>query len=269
MLNITELENRHKRYKGKSLIPKIVSIFLLSIISIIFISLVLFKADTTEKFIIPKQELYVKKSTVLLPVKEKVEHIKENISITAYEQPSMTITKFEAYNYLNKNTSKNEVILDSSFKLAQDNIQQKQIYTQTIQKPQETIVMPETQEEVKVIQEVKKIDNNELKITHQNTAKDIEHVLKRFENNNNPALSLFVAKKYYELGDYEKSYNYALITNDINSDIDDAWIIFTKSMVKLNRKNKAIKVLTKYINQSHSAEAKILLDDILSGKFNE
>ena len=96
-----------------------------------------------------------------------------------------------------------------------------------------------------------------------------DSVLQDCKNNNNPALSLFAAKKYYELGVYDQAYNYALITNNINSDIDDSWIIFAKSLVKLDKKDKALKVLSKYINQSHSAEAKILFDDILSGTFNE
>ena len=61
-------------------------------------------------------------------------------------------------------------------------------------------------------------DNNTniIQINKQNTDDDIKHVIKRFKKNNNPALSLFIAKKYYDQGKYSKSYNYALITNGIN-----------------------------------------------------
>ena len=94
-----------------------------------------------------------------------------------------------------------------------------------------------------------------------------EDVIKRFKKNNNPALSLFIAKKYYELENYDQSYNYALITNEINDNIDSSWIIFAKSLVKLNKREEAIKTLNKYIQHSHSNQAKILLDEIKSGKF--
>nr|WP_321266008.1 CDC27 family protein [uncultured Sulfurimonas sp.] len=108
---------------------------------------------------------------------------------------------------------------------------------------------------------------HQLKIQRQNTQEDINHVIKRFNKNNNPALSLFVAKKYYEIGDYHKSYNYALITNEINDNIDASWIIFAKSLVKLNQKNEAISTLKKYIKHSNSSQARILLEEITSGKF--
>jgi len=106
-----------------------------------------------------------------------------------------------------------------------------------------------------------------LLITHQNTYNDIAEIIKRFKKNNNPALSLFVAKKYYELGNYRQAYNYALMTNEINKDIEISWIIFTKSLVKLGKKRDAIKTLKEYIQQSHSNSAQILLDEIQSGKF--
>jgi len=106
-----------------------------------------------------------------------------------------------------------------------------------------------------------------LSLIKQETMDDINHVIQRFRKNNNPALSLFIAKKYYKLKDYHKAYNYALVTNGINKNIDESWIIFSKSLVKLGKKNMALKTLTQYIDQSNSTNAKILFNDIKSGKF--
>lgn len=119
------------------------------------------------------------------------------------------------------------------------------------------------------IEEVKKetLKKSTININRQNTQEDIALVIARFKKNNNPALSLFIAKKYYELQNYNQSYNYALMTNAINDNIDASWIIFSKSLVKLNKKDEAIKTLTKYIKYSHSSQAKILLEEISSGKF--
>ena len=104
-------------------------------------------------------------------------------------------------------------------------------------------------------------------IERRDSQNDIKEIIGRFKKNNNPALSLFVAKKYYELGNYEQAYNYALITNGINNDIEESWLVFAKSLVKLNRKEMAIKTLKEYIKYSHSGNARILLNDIESGKF--
>jgi tetratricopeptide (TPR) repeat protein len=109
--------------------------------------------------------------------------------------------------------------------------------------------------------------SKKISIKRQNTQDDIHDIIKRFKNNNNPALSLFVAKKYYELGNYHQAYNYSLITNKINKEIKVSWIIFAKSLVKLGKKDKAISILKKYIQQSNSSSAQILLDEIRTGKF--
>jgi len=109
-------------------------------------------------------------------------------------------------------------------------------------------------------------NKNILNIKRQNTKDDISIILKRFNNNKNPALSLFIAKRYYEIKDYKKSYKYAFITNELDNKIEDSWILFIKSMIKLDQKNKAIKTLKKYIQHTNSSTAKILLDEIYSGK---
>ena len=113
-------------------------------------------------------------------------------------------------------------------------------------------------------------EKRERKITIKTTKtsqKELQEITQRFKKTNNPVLSLFLAREYYKRGNYRQSYNYALITNQIDSTIEDSWIIFAKSLVKLKQKNKAIKILQTYIRSSHSKKAQILLDNILTGKF--
>ena len=104
-------------------------------------------------------------------------------------------------------------------------------------------------------------------IKREETKKDLQQIIKRFQSNKSPALSLFIARKYYEFGDYSQAYNYALTTNQLNKKIEKSWIIFAKSLVKLHKKKDSIKILTQYINASHSNNAMILLNDIKTGKF--
>ena len=115
---------------------------------------------------------------------------------------------------------------------------------------------------------VKKEKTKHITIIKENNYSDIAKIIHRFNKNNNPLLSLFVAKRYYKLGKYREARNYALITNNINQNIEASWLIFSKSLVKLGEKKKAISTLQKYIEYSHSHSATILLDEIRSGKFN-
>ena len=120
--------------------------------------------------------------------------------------------------------------------------------------------------EEKVQEEEPQKPKVEIKIS-KTSKKDLQAIIQRFKKNNNPVLGVFIAKKYYDMGDYHKAYNYALITNQIDSTIEDSWIIFAKSLVKLGQKKRAIKTLKAYVKTSQSSKAKILLDNILTGKF--
>lgn len=104
-------------------------------------------------------------------------------------------------------------------------------------------------------------------IKREKSMADIQDVIERFKKKRNPALSLFIAKRFYELGNYQEAYNFALMTNDLNSNIEDSWLTFAKSLYQLNRKEMAIKTLQTYILESNSVKAKILLDQMGKGTF--
>jgi len=237
MLNITELEQRHKKYKLRLHMYNaisIISIFLILLLSIFIL--------------LPDNFIYIHHISKKTTIKDKSEKSTNSNTIKPIFRSLQNID------------AKKQLVLFPSYKFM-DNIN-----TNKRIKDHDNIAIINTVDDTR---QVSQINNNEIKIQRQNTDMDIEQVLKRFEDNNNPILSLFIAKKYYELALYDKSYNYALITNNINSEIGDSWIIFTKSLVKLHQKEKAVEILKDYIKHSHSAEAKTLLDEIDSGKFNE
>ena len=90
-------------------------------------------------------------------------------------------------------------------------------------------------------------------------------MIKRFNKSKKPALSLFIAKKYYEQGNYKESYKYARQTYKLNPKIEDGLILYAQSLAKLGKKEKAIAKLKPYIKKSGSVKAKILLSDIKKG----
>jgi tetratricopeptide (TPR) repeat protein len=135
-----------------------------------------------------------------------------------------------------------------------------------IQQKQDSISRKKTtKNDTTAVKKVKKSSIEKLNINRKSDEKDIQDVIKRFKKNKNPALSLFVAKRFYAIGNYQQSYNYALITNELNSDIEDSWLIFAKSLVKLGQRDMAISTLESYIEDSRSIKAKLLLDSIKNG----
>ncbi|HEX5670138.1 MAG TPA: CDC27 family protein [Sulfuricurvum sp.] len=89
---------------------------------------------------------------------------------------------------------------------------------------------------------------------------NIHEIEERFKNNSNANLGLYIAHYHYEHGNYPEAYNYALKTNAINNTLDENWLIFAKSLVKLGKKEQAKKTLQLYISNSNSDSAKSYLD---------
>jgi len=281
MLNTRDLEERWLKYKIKSYIPY-ATIVLSSIVIIIVVSIFLNsnkvekKTTLSPEIKVEKEVQQVKIKTILTKATEAIEKTpptKEAIQIqkTTVEEVPKTIAIVSQGNSIKRQEAslKLSPSLDfmkkmqhSSLPYYQEESAIEQESTSQIVEEVEELEIEENTDTTVVEEKPKKIS-----IQRRDSTDDIRHIIKRFKKNNNPALSLFIAKKYYELGEYHKAYNYALITNEINSDIDASWIVFTKSLVKLNQKDMAIQTLKQYIEDSHSSSAKILLDEIISGKF--
>ncbi|MDQ7068166.1 MAG: CDC27 family protein [Sulfurimonas sp.] len=265
MLNIIDLEKRWFKYKIKSYIPHL-SIF----ISIIIIIFIFFSFSSTSQ-VLPQENKEVPKTLPIIKEVTKIKKISPPIlTKTIIEvEPIATIDKSQ----VNTPSSKKVVLspsLDFMRKM-QNSIQpyykNESSTKQNVQKVQAPIVEVVEHPQVITPKYIEEVNVKHISIKRQNRQNDIYEIIARFKKNNNPALSLFVAKKYYELKDYQQAYNYALITNKINKEIESSWIIFAKALVKMGKRDKAISTLKSYIKQSHSSSARILLDEIYSGKF--
>ncbi|BAF72623.1 CDC27 family protein [Sulfurovum sp. NBC37-1] len=117
-----------------------------------------------------------------------------------------------------------------------------------------------------ILQEKKPHKRAYLTITKISGSSAFKEVAKRFRETQDTDDSLFLAKAYYNQGQYKKAEYWALQTNNVNSGIEESILIFAKAKVKLGRKNEAIRVLSKYIKQTDSAKAKVLLEKIKKGK---
>jgi len=292
MLNIYDLESRWLRYKIKSYAPYVI----LLISFILLLSVLYFTLDndndtpeyhnvdesktsihnkqskSTIESSVPKQKESATRVQIETKIIKEKEITSSDLQLPLIKEESHTHTLTPSLDFMkhmqnsmspyyeektSKNNEKVKPLREKDAKF-QSSPQVEKI---------EEIQLDNGTSDVKEEEETENNLDQKINITRENTQNDISSVIKRFKRNNNPALSLFAAKKYYELGDYQNSYNYALITNEINSEIDASWIVFTKSLVKLGKKDMAIKTLNDYIGHSHSNTAKILLDEIESGKF--
>lgn len=280
MLNVHELESRWLRYKIKSYAPYFIIFVSLCIIAV-SVALWPFQKgsqtqdneqkimQTTKKSNEPAQESNVHKvQKHFMQTPPATTQTKQNI-----EQ------KYKVQDTIIKNERSTRVLTPSmdfikeiepskktSMQSPQDSIEEI-ILEPTLE--QESVTPKEKEQKKEVLQErpAKQEESLKISIHRKSQYEDIAGVVKRFKKNNNPALSLFIAKKYYELQDYKNAYNYALITNEINRDIESSWIVFAKSLVKLGKKEMAVQTLREYVKESGSDSARILLDEITSGKF--
>ncbi len=159
----------------------------------------------------------------------------------------------------------------------------KKIAKKTEKAPAQTqkVVKPEVKQVVKnepvqtiVFGDKSNIADNEepsqalFQLGQKSTSEDeLKSVIKRFNKSKKPALSLFIAKKYYEQGDYKESYSYAKATYKLNPNIEDGVLLYSKSLVKLGHPDKAVSKLKPFIKKSGSIKAKILLNEIQKGNF--
>lgn len=282
MLNVIELENRWKTYKIKSFIPHAIitaSVLLITAIGYSFLQ----SKEETAVAVQPTSEQTALSKTIKAPVQTQSEPKVETPAVHEVKEVPVVIQpqKQDTPVQYTLQENKKDIYTEEKIKLtpslsfinemnsnipyyqSSETIQEKSD-DQNVYQSQKQELEDETVQEksIEQAQEVKAV-----KIERKNTHDDILQVIERFKKSNDPALSLFIAKKYYELGDYHKSYNYALITNELNNNIEASWIIFAKSLVKLNEKEMALKTLRQYIEHSGSNQAKLLLDEIRNGKF--
>ncbi|WP_428737151.1 tetratricopeptide repeat protein [Sulfurimonas sp.] len=278
MLNTRDLEKRWLRYKIKSvLLPS--TIIVLSLATISIFSFLYFSDKEQEDINILNDQ---KQLLTQVKVNNNIQReITQNIAPQKTPEISNVIdthVELNKTNFEQKTTSTKKVVLKPSLEFIKNIEESSDGYYHNI--PEEetfntAYVDPKPKKNVQ--QKTDADEENEVVITSEKPKKiviaketnmeDIKDAEKRFKQNNNPALSLFLAKQYYAKGDYSKSYNYALKTNQLDKDNEDSWLIFSRSLVKLGKPDLAKKALKEYIKYSHSSNAQLLLDDIMTGKF--
>lgn len=231
MYDIKPLEEKWEKYKKKKRRPwyvLIFSILLISLVSLNYKEVDLFKLNDESKL-----EIITNHPTTALTdnTLKTLENKKNGILETTETKPMIV-------------TSENELM--------------EIVENLPIAKSVETIKKPNVKTKI-VEKSEKKIHLNIIESTSVSAYKDVE---RRFEQSHDTDDSLFLAKSYYSQKNYKKAEYWALRTNKVDENIEEGWIIFAKAKVKLGRNNEAIHILTNYIKKSNSTEAQDLLNKI-------
>ena len=270
MLNMHELERRWIKYKIKSSLPYLFSILGIAIITILV--LVYFpQTENKSKKLIATNNIPEEKSTVNNPA--LVEHVQSQTNSISIDVPSntqvKTVLKEQDSLVLKPSLHFMDNIENGLSSYVQDEYISPNIDNRIIENKRpnnnDSFLFNESESEATNIEPQE--NKLTLSITSKKNDSDLKDLIRRFKKNKNPALSLFIAKHYYDAGNYQKSYNYALMTNEIDKSIDASWIIFSKSLVKLGQQELAMNTLKSYLKTSKSSAAEVLLRKIQSGNF--
>ncbi|MDD5052754.1 MAG: hypothetical protein PHO27_08515 [Sulfuricurvum sp.] len=251
MLDIHSLERRWIKYKIKSYLPYIIAVF----VFILILLGSLYSIHSKKTTLITKN--ISKKTHIISPTQNKEE---ENITLV---EPSMGFVQ-SLQNTLPATIETIKPIVHNNVPLTKTSIVPP---TKVLKVPQTQVltvpenITPNPQSQIVITEKSLTMNHN------SETKLDIDELQRRFKDTSNANLGLFIARYYYDIGNYSEAYNYALKTNASNSKIDDSWIIFSKSLVKLGKSEQAKKTLQLYISQSNSENAKSLLDSIEKGNF--
>jgi tetratricopeptide (TPR) repeat protein len=282
MLNVRDLEEQWLKYKIKSYFPYFLGALILLVI---LITLVIYttqnstKEDTKVAVVTkkqtPQEHLHVNTQVQKVITPAKVSPSKELPKIKEVTTPSKNLHVNDPVPPLSQKPQRLKPSFSFLNSLENEPVRKviKHPKTQPV-KQINTQIKPAVQEKpltkaapVVAQEKAEATIPKGIKIDRAKTHNEVQDIIHRFETNKNPALGLYLARYYYKMQNYEKAYNYALSTNHIDSDIEECWLIFASSQVKLGKKDAAIKTLIAYIKNSDSINAKNLLHSIRTGEF--
>lgn len=248
MININLLERKWLNYKFKKILIFNIFVILTIIISLIlYIYLFLFENNFLNK-------IMTKTSQTFTINNDKVE---ENLAQSKIIEKEKIKERKREEERIKKEKIKEEIIKEEKIK---QEIREKEIIesVKNIKKIRKPYTPPAVQE--KDIEKKEKKNFN-IRINSKNF---IFHMKKRFKSNKNPQIALTIANFYFNKKDYYRSGYWALVANKIDRRLDESWIIFAKSKVKLGKKKEALRILNSYYHNNPSALILTLIGNIKS-----
>jgi hypothetical protein len=248
MYDVEGLEKDWKRYKNKQRIPWVIALFVLALVAVY----VLFRADFSAML-----SGQCDKSVNTTKIKEKeIPKPKKQATLQPYV-PTL-LPKEERGSQLHKEDRDQNRSREDNRPLI------------SIKVSDPTEVPPKKRRKKYIKIELTDMYPDSKKKSRASSTKraklSIESVEKNFSRSRSYRDSLYLAQAYYKKGNYFNAQKWALVTNDLNSKLEESWLIFAKSKAKMGQRREAEQVLVSYIKKTNSTKAKVLLAKIKKGK---
>ena len=85
-----------------------------------------------------------------------------------------------------------------------------------------------------------------------------------FNKNKNPETALKIARKCYQDKRYSDTIKWALSANNLDSSIEESWVMFAKAKYMLKQKDDALRALEEYNKNKNKLEINELINKIKS-----
>ncbi len=102
----------------------------------------------------------------------------------------------------------------------------------------------------------------DIQISSENN--EISMLKENFNKNKNPEIALKIARRCYQDKRYSDTIKWALSANNLDSSIEESWVMFAKAKYMLKQKDDALRALEEYNKNKNKPEINELINKIKS-----
>ena len=289
MLELQEIQRLEKLYeeyekKNKNSLLKLLShkklgllIITILLIAFIFGAFLFFSNTKNKKETTSTPALFEKNLTIQTNIKEKnitfaETNISKNILEDGKQKSEQAKERFESDKKQDELAEKIAKKLEQSIKLNEDNKEQAPDKKQrsgggwlklNLPTENENIQNEQSLPNEEIIElEPKAKPKIDIQISSENN--EISMLKEDFNKNKNPEIALKIARKCYQDKRYSDTIKWALSANNLDSSIEESWVMFAKAKYMLKQKDDALRALEEYNKNKNKPEINELINKIKS-----
>ena len=289
MLELQEIQRLEKLYeeyekKNKNSLLKLLShkklgllIITILLIAFIFGAFLFFSNTKNKKETTNTPALFEKNLTIQTDIKEKnitfaETNISKNILEDGKQKSEQAKERFESDKKQDELAEKIAKKLEQSIKLNEDNKEQASDKKQRSGGGWLKLNLPTENENIQNEQplpneeiielEPKAKPKIDIQISSENN--EISMLKENFNKSKNPEIALKIARKCYQDKRYSDTIKWALSANNLDSSIEESWVMFAKAKYMLKQKDDALRALEEYNKNKNKLEINELINKIKS-----
>lgn len=289
MLELQEIQRLEKLYeeyekKNKNSFLKLLShkklgllIITILLIAFIFGTFLFFSNAKNKKETTSTPALVEKNLTIQTDIKEKnitfaETNVSKNILEDGKQKSEQAKERFESDKKQDELAEKIAKKLEQSIKLNEDSKEQASDKKQRSGGGWLKLNLPTENENIQNEQplpneeiielEPKAKPKIDIQISSENN--EISMLKENFNKNKNPEIALKIARKCYQDKRYSDTIKWALSANNLDSSIEESWVMFAKAKYMLKQKDDALRALEEYNKNKNKPEINELINKIKS-----